>query len=53
MSKILKKLHCFATFCLTQTQNLPVEPVLGGEKQIFLIVSKLEKIFQQFSLIPL
>ncbi len=33
MSKILKKLHHFATFCLTLTQNLPVEPVLGGELQ--------------------
>ncbi len=30
-SKILKKLHCFATFCLTQTHNVPVESVVGGE----------------------
>ncbi len=31
MSKILEKLCHFATFCLKQTQNLPVKPVLGGE----------------------
>ncbi len=31
MSKVLKKLCCFATFCPKQTQNLPVEPVSGGE----------------------
>ncbi len=33
MSKILKKLCCFAMFCLTQTQNSPVKPVSGGEPQ--------------------
>ncbi len=33
MSNILKKLHHFATFCLTQTQNLPVQPKSGGELQ--------------------
>ncbi len=32
MLKILQK-NCFATFFLTQTQNLPVEPVLSGELQ--------------------
>ncbi len=30
-SKIFQKLCHFATFCLKQTQNLPVKPVLGGE----------------------
>ncbi len=33
MSQILQKLCCFATFCPKQTQNLPVEPVLGGESR--------------------
>ncbi len=26
-----RKLCCFATFCPKQTQNLPVQPVSGGE----------------------